>query len=288
MDSLDVSVDDERVFHRVTLEKKIKKNAAAIIGSIGLHVVFLAVLFFHSTNEVDNTPQPTEKIKIMKASLWTPPPINVPIPKSQAQPVVELPKIKKVSSAPSASSHHHVSKRVEKGAKYQRNDDFDKYLANVERAVETNELKELKTSELDDMLKSLPERELVVFEQESPAITKSTLNDYERVIEPVVERYQEELVMDPLLVYQQKIALNLQKNLRISPRIQGKQCVLGMELTRDGLVLHSYHAEGDAELCKEAQVAAERVGKFPMPKDDKIYAYLNKLKVTVITATASI
>jgi hypothetical protein len=89
------------------------------------------------------------------------------------------------------------------------------------------------------------------------------------------------MFMDPLVVYQRKIAKQLQSAMRVSDDLYGQVCVIIINLSRDGRILSSDMIEGGLGLCEEAQRAALRAGKLPMPDDRRLYAHLSSLQITI-------
>lgn len=92
---------------------------------------------------------------------------------------------------------------------------------------------------------------------------------------------KQKLVIDPLIVYQRKIAKTLQGAMRLDENMKGDECVIEINLSRDGMVLSIDIIKGDNSLCDEASRATIRAGKLPMPSDKSLYAYLHSLQIRI-------
>jgi hypothetical protein len=143
----------------------------------------------------------------------------------------------------------------------------------------------LEKSDLSDIIKKWDDESTVRINEISESIDGyPTQNITSPVTRAKVVVDDDLLVMDPLLVYQQLIADALQRHIKNRPRLQRKICVLGMDISRDGLVINSFYVSGDQSLCSEGERAAIRAGKLPVPEDDDIYKHLNQLQITLVGA----
>jgi hypothetical protein len=162
-----------------------------------------------------------------------------------------------------------------------------------QRVDVTREAPTLEKSDLSDIIKKWDDESTVRINEISESIDEYPAQDIKQSVQrknapPLarVEPVEDDglLIMDPLVVYQQLIADALQRHIKNRPRLQRKVCVLGMDISRDGLVINSFYVSGDPSLCSEGERAAIRAGKLPVPEDDDIYKHLNQLQITLVGA----
>lgn len=87
---------------------------------------------------------------------------------------------------------------------------------------------------------------------------------------------------DPLSLYQQKIALLIQKSLRLSRAPSGSRCVMGIQIMNNGLIVESYQLGGDPGLCDDAIQATARVGALPPPPKELGEGRFHNLRVSIL------
>ncbi len=78
-------------------------------------------------------------------------------------------------------------------------------------------------------------------------------------------------------IYKQMI----QQNLLTDQSFIGKQCVLSMRLSANGLLLNVDQVSGDNTLCRAAKAAVVKISQFPMPEDPAVIEKLRNIKLTV-------
>ncbi|HIF9348931.1 TPA: cell envelope integrity protein TolA [Photobacterium damselae] len=78
-------------------------------------------------------------------------------------------------------------------------------------------------------------------------------------------------------IYKQMI----QQNLLTDQSFIGKQCVLSMRLSANGLLLNVDQVSGDNTLCRAAKAAVVKISQFPMPEDPAVIEKLLNIKLTV-------
>lgn len=78
-------------------------------------------------------------------------------------------------------------------------------------------------------------------------------------------------------IYKQMI----QQNLLTDQSFIGKQCVLNMRLSANGLLLNVDQVSGDNTLCRAAKAAVVKISQFPMPEDPAVIEKLRNIKLTV-------
>ncbi|MEF1217742.1 cell envelope integrity protein TolA, partial [Photobacterium damselae] len=78
-------------------------------------------------------------------------------------------------------------------------------------------------------------------------------------------------------IYKQMIQQNLLTDLCFI----GKQCVLSMRLSANGLLLNVDQVSGDNTLCRAAKAAVVKISQFPMPEDPAVIEKLRNIKLTV-------
>ncbi|KLV09102.1 TolA [Photobacterium aquae] len=74
----------------------------------------------------------------------------------------------------------------------------------------------------------------------------------------------------------------IQQNLLIEQSFVGKECVIRMRLSSNGLVLDASEAGGDRNVCRAAKAAVVKVSQFPMPEDPAVVERLRDIRLTVI------
>ncbi|MGR5141498.1 cell envelope integrity protein TolA [Photobacterium sp. DNB23_23_1] len=78
-------------------------------------------------------------------------------------------------------------------------------------------------------------------------------------------------------IYRQMI----QQNLLVEQSFIGKECVIRMRLSSNGLVLDASEDSGDSALCRAAKAAVVKVSQFPMPEDQAVVEQLRNIRLTV-------
>ncbi|MGR5061716.1 cell envelope integrity protein TolA [Photobacterium sp. DNB22_13_2] len=78
-------------------------------------------------------------------------------------------------------------------------------------------------------------------------------------------------------IYRQMI----QQNLLVEQSFIGKECVIRMRLSSNGLVLDASEDGGDSALCRAAKAAVVKVSQFPMPEDQAVVEQLRNIRLTV-------
>lgn len=78
-------------------------------------------------------------------------------------------------------------------------------------------------------------------------------------------------------IYRQMI----QQNLLVEQSFIGKECVIRMRLSSNGLVLDASEDGGDRALCRAAKAAVVKVSQFPMPEDQAVVEQLRNIRLTV-------
>ncbi|OAN18427.1 protein TolA [Photobacterium jeanii] len=78
-------------------------------------------------------------------------------------------------------------------------------------------------------------------------------------------------------IYKQMI----QQNLLVDQSFFGKECVIRMRLSANGLLLDASEDGGDATLCRAAKAAVVKVSQFPMPEDPAVVEKLRSIRLTV-------
>ncbi|MGF1756818.1 cell envelope integrity protein TolA [Photobacterium sagamiensis] len=73
----------------------------------------------------------------------------------------------------------------------------------------------------------------------------------------------------------------IQQNLLVDQGFLGKECVLTMRLSVNGLLLDASQAGGDKTLCRAAKAAVVKVSQFPMPDDPLVIEKLRSIRLTV-------
>ncbi|MDX1304619.1 cell envelope integrity protein TolA [Photobacterium sp.] len=79
------------------------------------------------------------------------------------------------------------------------------------------------------------------------------------------------------IIYTQMI----QQNLLVDQGFLGKECILTMRLSANGLLLDASEAGGDKSLCRAAKAAVVKVSQFPMPDDPLVIEKLRSIRLTV-------
>jgi colicin import membrane protein len=259
--------------------KKPETKSHGFFISIFLHLALLlsAVIFgAQSTSNEDYSMQ--SSISVMQARLvFTP--SQLPVIEDEGTGEAEK-QSERLPNKSNESKKKSVKENVSRAS-----DRFDDALALAEMAVSKTNSVELQRTALEstpikpDVIKPFSEKKIRPPPVETP-IEKPLDVDVPPMREKTVKR-DDVIAIDPLLAYQQKIGLTLQRNLRLSEYEKIGRCVLKMELSRDGMVLNTAYVSGSKNLCGEAERAAIRVGRMPMPADDALYAELTKLYVTV-------
>lgn len=91
----------------------------------------------------------------------------------------------------------------------------------------------------------------------------------------------EGIYIDPLISYQRKIVQALQGAMRIENSMIGSQCFLSLNISKDGMIVSAKPIRGKRVLCKAAEQASVRVGKLPMPDDQRLYPNLKNLTIII-------
>ncbi|MGF1699007.1 cell envelope integrity protein TolA [Photobacterium makurazakiensis] len=73
----------------------------------------------------------------------------------------------------------------------------------------------------------------------------------------------------------------IQQNLLVERSFIGKECVIRMRLSANGLVLDASEEEGDRNLCRAAKAAVVKVSQFPMPEDPAVIERLRGIRLIV-------
>ncbi|CAG20930.1 cell envelope integrity protein TolA [Photobacterium profundum] len=73
----------------------------------------------------------------------------------------------------------------------------------------------------------------------------------------------------------------IQQNLLVDQSFFGKECILTMRLSANGLLLNASEAGGDNRLCRAAKAAVVKVSQFPMPDDPQVVEKLRSIRLTV-------
>ena len=73
----------------------------------------------------------------------------------------------------------------------------------------------------------------------------------------------------------------IQQNLLVEQSFIGKECVIRMRLSANGLVLDASEDGGDGTLCRAAKAAVVKVSQFPMPEDPAVVEKLRSIRLTV-------
>lgn len=73
----------------------------------------------------------------------------------------------------------------------------------------------------------------------------------------------------------------IQQNLLVEQSFIGKECVIRMRLSANGLVLDASEDGGDGALCRAAKAAVVKVSQFPMPEDQAVVEKLRSIRLTV-------
>lgn len=281
--------------------------------SVILHLVILLIVFFSGglsskkSDEINTNVVTKQKNIIQKpiqAHLWTKP-IPVPPVKQQKDdiitPVIKNESIERKTKINNKINNKITPKKTVDDVKYNNSKKRKSSISNLDRKLKeafdeiNGAQKPLKDADVSGIIESINEKQY----QEIVKIDKSFKDKKGKELDFNREKYIDELnhplrvveekdefldfVMDPVLEYQQKIAKELQDNIRVSDNILGKTSILGVELSRDGLILNIYCVQGSEDLCEQAIIAAERIGKISMPDDDEIFNYLRELRITVIT-----
>lgn len=74
----------------------------------------------------------------------------------------------------------------------------------------------------------------------------------------------------------------IQQNLLVEQSFIGKECVIRMRLSTNGLVLDAFEDGGDQNLCRAAKAAVVKVSQFPMPEDPAVVEKLRDIRLTVV------
>jgi hypothetical protein len=249
------------------------------IMSALLHLIILfSAVFFHEQPASDNVYSAQSHVNVMQARLVFAP---VRLPVIEGNRAGDTPTDE--GELPYASKINNTRPVKEKVGR--ASDQFDDALALAEIAVLTVNSAELQRTVLEPTTIEPDMSEPVIAKKTSPSQLETFIETPLDISVPLVEddnvKRGDVLAVDPLLAYQQQIGLTLQRNLRLSKYEKIGRCVLLMELSRDGMVLKTSYVSGSKNLCGEAERAAIRVGRMPMPADDTLYAELTKLYVTV-------
>ena len=73
----------------------------------------------------------------------------------------------------------------------------------------------------------------------------------------------------------------IQQNLLVEQNFIGKECVIRMRLSSNGLVLDASEDGGDSAVCRAAKAAVVKVSQFPMPEDPAVVEQLRNIRLTV-------
>ena len=73
----------------------------------------------------------------------------------------------------------------------------------------------------------------------------------------------------------------IQQNLLVEQNFIGKECVIRMRLSSNGLVLDASEDGGDSAVCRAAKAAVVKVSQFPMPDDPAVVEQLRSIRLTV-------
>ncbi|PSW18692.1 cell envelope integrity protein TolA [Photobacterium sanctipauli] len=73
----------------------------------------------------------------------------------------------------------------------------------------------------------------------------------------------------------------IQQNLLVEQSFIGRECVIRMRLSANGLVLDASEEGGDRSLCRAAKAAVVKVSQFPMPEDPAVIERLRGIRLIV-------
>jgi len=73
----------------------------------------------------------------------------------------------------------------------------------------------------------------------------------------------------------------IEQNLLVDQALIGKECVIRLRLSTNGLVLDASNDGGDAALCRAAKAAVVKVSQFPMPEDPAVIEKVRSIRLTV-------
>ncbi|MAE20455.1 hypothetical protein CMK12_16295 [Candidatus Poribacteria bacterium] len=261
----------------------------AVFVSVLFHIVLFVVLSMSGTTDDAHTTSDNAPVfKTINATLYSPPKtVTIPLGSLTDKKSPETPKVEN-KPVPDAENGH-----SEKNEKKVASERFQKLISEAMTAISDAEKTELKPTNIEDFdeVEFKPDRlnEYVDSGDDLGEQVRDEDNPDEVVTESdavsdndVVEEETVGLFLDPLLVYQQRIAEKLYSYLRLKRGVRYGECKLGVNLSRDGLVMHSYHISGSKNLCNEAAKAALRAKRLPMPKDPELYTHLNKLQITLM------
>jgi hypothetical protein len=230
--------------------------------------------------ETKKSPTPT-----IEASLWQAP-VEKPSPPVSFESVVKkVPEGSKSSQKEQPPTEEFMPAEDARSRKLLARAKFDDLLAGTEGKI-IEDMVPLRPSDISDIQEKWKHESVELIEEPGPDLNGKTLLQQpieEKTVKHDVKS-EEDWSFDPLLVYQKKIADMLFSYLRYDNK-KSTACVLGLRLTRDGLVLESYWVSGDKELCQAGKKAARRAGKLPMPAEPGLYKYLNHLEITLINGT---
>jgi hypothetical protein len=260
--------------------KTVDTKNYGLFMSVVLHfsILFTAIFFWHSSSP-DSNYNVQSNTGVMQARLvFTP----SRLPTIEDDGASDKPKeSERLPDTSTINKSDPVKDKVVRAS-----DRFDDALALAEIAVLKIKSVELQRTALEpataepEVVEPIPAKKIRLPQLEKPIEARRNVDA--PLIRKKSVKQDDAFSIDPLLAYQQKIGMTLQRNLRLSEYEKIGRCVLQMELSRDGMVLDTAYVSGSKTLCGEAKKAAIRVGKMPMPADDALYGELTTLYVTVI------
>lgn len=272
------------------IKKTIKKTKVshALVLSVFLHVSLFAIAAYQGYQLTSEAPPPAQPVTI-EATLFQAPRTLLPYVEAK---VPAKTKSKESPPTPETSrSEPEKKKPTMKTAKISepKSNSFDELLEKASQAVSEGADLDLEETIIDKANSvALPQDSFVqTVIDENESFDNLMLDDLSEMMpeKAQVSVSQESvLAIDPIVAYKQKIGMLLQRNLRLPSKHKSGSCVLSMELSRDGLVLNTAYISGSRKVCAEAERAAIRVGKLPMPDDNDLYNELNELQISVVGA----
>ncbi|MDO6541005.1 cell envelope integrity protein TolA [Photobacterium sanguinicancri] len=90
-----------------------------------------------------------------------------------------------------------------------------------------------------------------------------------------------QFVSDEVARYSAIFTQMIQQNLLVDQSFSGKECVIRMRLSANGLLLDATEDGGERTLCRAAKAAVVKVSQFPMPEDPEVIEKLRAIRLTV-------
>jgi len=174
---------------------------------------------------------------------------------------------------------------------------FDEMFRELNENIESKKIDTGKTKflESEDIKKELQSHARKLNKIEQPRKEVSQNNDYEKELEYINNKIKEKReaiaslksheeqtdYMDPVFLYQNKISQEIKRYLRIPPSMIDDECVLRLDLSRDGMVVGTEFISGSEALCEQGKRASFRAGRLPVPLDNDVFEELKMIEITL-------